>query len=147
MLCHETPGNSIFIKFSIASRWVKNTSWLVETDPPIQIALVCFFQRPKILQWSHLLHKPFLELSIITLLVILIFWFCHSRKSNELLQLWYVDLCWFMLIYLILVYLDFSWFILFVKTKLFAVFYKCFFVLFYVLMLIFHLFDDFIFLS
>ena len=41
-MCQETPGNSIFIKFSIASRWVKNTSWLVETDPPIQIALVFF---------------------------------------------------------------------------------------------------------
>ena len=47
VLCHETPGSSIFIKFSIASRWVKNTSWLVETDPPIQIALVCFFPTSK----------------------------------------------------------------------------------------------------
>ena len=39
--------NSMFIKFSIASRWVKNTSSLVETDPPIQIALVCFFPTSK----------------------------------------------------------------------------------------------------
>ena len=49
MVCHETPGNSIFIKVSIASRWVKNASWLDETDSPLQIAwFVCFPKSKKV---------------------------------------------------------------------------------------------------
>ena len=80
MLCHETHGNSIFIKFSIASRWVKNTLWLVETDPPIQIALVCFFQSSKKCLFQNSEHCR--ACRICWELILVKFW---SKKSkNEL---------------------------------------------------------------